>query len=138
MGGLIGAAWYTNTGLMKKEIAPIEWDMPSYVATPTKATEIGIKKGATFLLTVGTGNTHACIFIVSCQSNSSISSVRVKALWKGDSGNDIKVYLKDNKLYMNRKYGGENCEIQPLIGGPILSYSYQVDLPSGTTEAIYE
>lgn len=138
MGGLIGIAWYTNNGLMKKEIVPIEWDMPSYVSTPTMATEIGIKEGATFLLTVGTGNTHACIFIVSCQSNSSIGSVKVKSLWKGDSGNDIKVYLKENKLYIHRKYGGENCSIYPLICGPIQSYNYRVDLPSGTTEAIYE
>lgn len=107
MGELIGEAWYTRDGLMKKEIAPIEWDMPSYVTTPTKATEIGIKKGATFLLTVGTGGTHSCIFIVSCRSSSNINSVKVKVLWKGDSGNDIKVYLKDNKLYMSRNYGGE-------------------------------
>ena len=138
VGELIGTAGYTNDGLMKKDIAPIEWDMPSYTATPTNATEIGIKKGAVFLLTIGTGGTLACIFIVSCQSNSSIGSVKVKSLWKGDSGNDIKVYLKENKLYIHRKYGGENCSIYPLICGPIQSYNYKVDLPSGTTEAIYE
>lgn len=138
MGELIGTAWYTKDGLMKKEIAPIEWDMPSYVATPTKATEIGVKKGAAFLLTTGTGGTHACIYIISCKSNSSLNSVKVKALWKGDSGNDIKVYLKDNKLYMHRKYGGENCSILPLICGPIQSYNYQAELPSDKTEATYE
>lgn len=140
VGGLIGNASYTKNGLMSKNIAPIEWDMPSYEATPTKATEIGVESGFTFLLTIGTGNTFSCIYIVSCQktSSSNISNVKVKSLWKGDSGNNIKVYLKEKKLYLQRRYGGSNCSIQPLISGPVQSYNYYVDLPSGTTEAIYE
>lgn len=125
---------------MSKKIAPIEWDMPSYEATPTKATEIGVESGFTFLLTVGTGGTYSCIYIVSCQktSSSNISNVKVKSLWKGDSGNNIKVYLKEKKLYLQRRYGSSNCSIQPLISGPVQSYNYNVELPSDITEAIYE